>query len=78
MDPRMGRCSICKRISAGGDHLDCTEKRRLETEDESFKEGIPERLDLAKNSDNLAGEIRAILDHMTGETTGPANPRKKH
>ena len=58
-------CSICKKISGTDeDHLDCQEKRRVELEDEDFKQKIPEKLDLAKSSD-LSPEVKAILDHMS-------------
>ena len=61
-------CSICHKISAtDGDHLDCVEKRRIELEDQDRKEKIPEKLDLAKNADDLGVEVRAILEHMTKE-----------
>ena len=61
-------CSICHKISAtDDDHLDCREKRRVELEDEDRKQKLPEKLDMAKNSDDLATEVRAILDHMTRE-----------
>ena len=61
-------CSICHKISAtDDDHLDCKEKRRVELEDEDMKQKLPEKLDMAKNSDDLATEVRAILDHMTKE-----------
>lgn len=57
-------CSICHRVSGTGEnHLDCTQKRRIELEDEDFKSRIPERLDASKDAE-LAPEIRAILEHM--------------
>ncbi len=60
-------CSICNKISGTGqDHLDCLQKRRIELEDENFKLGIPEKLDLLKGSE-LATEVKAILEHMTRE-----------
>jgi len=59
-------CSICHRISATDqDHLDCIQKIRLE--DENFKRSIPEKLELAKDSQNLGVEVRAILEHLTKE-----------
>ena len=59
-------CSICHRISATDqDHLDCIQKIRLE--DENFKRSIPEKLELAKDSQNLGVEVRAILEHITKE-----------
>ena len=60
-------CSICHKISGSGqDHLDCVEKRRVELEDEDFKNKIPEKLDISKNSE-LATEVKAIIEHMTRE-----------
>ena len=61
-------CSICHRISATDqDHLDCIQKIRIEVEDENFKQSIPEKLELAKDSQNLGVEVRAILEHLTKE-----------
>ena len=61
-------CNICHRISATGqDHLDCVQKRRIELEDEELKNEIPEKLDLAKNPQDLGVEVRAILEHLTKE-----------
>ena len=61
-------CSICHKISASGsDHLDCIEKRRVELEDVDLKEKLPEKLDMAKNPNDLGVEIRAVLDHITRE-----------
>ena len=61
-------CSICNKISAtDDDHLDCKEKRRVELEDEDLKRKLPEKLDIAKDPNDLAPEIRAVLDHMTRE-----------
>ena len=65
---QMKICSICHKISAtDDDHLDCKEKRRVELEDDDLKQKLPEKLDMAKNSDDLASEVKAILDHMTRE-----------
>ncbi len=59
-------CNICHKISANDqDHLDCIQKIR--TEDEDFKKGIPENLELSKDSQNLGVEVRAILEHLTKE-----------
>jgi len=59
-------CTICHRISATDqDHLDCIQKIRIE--DENFKRSIPEKLELAKDSQNLSVEVRAILEHLTKE-----------
>lgn len=64
----MKKCSICHRISGTNeDHLDCVQRRKIELEDEDFKQKIPERLDVSKNSE-LAIEIKAILDHMYKKT----------
>ncbi len=61
-------CTICHRISGTDqDHLDCIQKIRIEFEDENFKQSIPEKLELAKNSQNLGVEVRAILEHLTKE-----------
>ncbi len=61
-------CSICHRISGTEqDHLDCIQKIRIENEDENFKQSIPEKLELTKNSQNLGVEIKAILEHLTKE-----------
>ncbi|MDX1595780.1 MAG: hypothetical protein R3327_02455 [Nitrosopumilaceae archaeon] len=61
-------CSICHRISGSGqDHLDCIQKRRIELEDEERKEKLPEKLDIAKNPDDLNVEVKAILEHLTRE-----------
>ena len=59
-------CSICHKISGTDqDHLDCIQKIRIEFEDENFKRNIPEKLDLAKNSQDLGIEVKAILEHLT-------------
>ena len=61
-------CDICHRISGTDqDHLDCIQKIRIENEDENFKQSIPEKLDLAKDSLGLNVEVRAILEHLTKE-----------
>ena len=61
-------CSICNKISGtDDDHLDCQEKRRIELEAEDLKEKLPEQLDMAKNSNDLNSEIKAVLDHMIKE-----------
>ena len=49
---------------SSGYHVDCVEKRRIEMEDQNFKLSIPEKMDLGKNSDDVATEIKAILHHM--------------
>jgi len=59
-------CSICQKISATGeDHLDCIQKRKVELGDDDFKQRLPEKLDMAKNAEDLLPEIRALLDYMT-------------
>ena len=59
-------CNICHRISATEEnHLDCIQKIRLE--DKNFKRSIPKKLEIAKDSQNLGVEVRAILEHLTKE-----------
>jgi hypothetical protein len=61
-------CSICHKISGtDDDHLDCLEKRRVELEDEDFKQKIPEKLDLTKNESEMHVGVKAILDYLTKE-----------
>ena len=61
-------CKICNKISATDqDHLDCIQKRNIEMEDEDFKNNIPEKLNLSKNTQELGVEVRAILEHLTKE-----------
>jgi len=61
-------CSICHKISATNeDHLDCIQKRKVELGDDDFKQKLSEKLDMAKNAEDLQPEIRALLDHMTKE-----------
>jgi hypothetical protein len=61
-------CNICHRISGPDqDHLDCIQKIRIENEDENFKQNIPEKLDLAKDTLGLDVEVKAILEHLTKE-----------
>ena len=61
-------CSICHKISGTNeDHLDCKEKRRIELEAQDVKEKLTEKLDMAKNSDVLSSEIKAVLDHLVKE-----------
>ncbi len=61
-------CSICHKISATDeDHLDCIQKRRVELGDDDFKQKLTEKLDMAKNAEDLQPEIRALLDYMTKE-----------
>ena len=59
-------CNICQKISATGeDHLDCIQKRSIEMEAEDFKNSIPEKLNLSKDTQELGVEVRAILEHLT-------------
>ncbi len=59
-------CNICHKISATDqDHLDCIQKRRIDLEDEDFKNKIPEKLELSNNPQDLAVEMRAILEHLS-------------
>lgn len=61
-------CSICHRISATDDnHTDCKEKLRIELEAEDFKKSIPEKLDAAKNMNDIQPDLKALLDHMSRE-----------
>ena len=61
-------CNICHRVSATGkEHLDCIQKRNIELEDEDFKNKIPEKLNLSKNTQELGVEVRAILEHLAKE-----------
>ena len=50
------------------DHTDCIQKRSIETEDQDFKNGIAEKLNLSKNNQDLGVEVKAILEHLTKET----------
>ncbi len=61
----MKNCSICHKISASDqDHLDCIQKRSVEMEDVNFKNDIPEKLNLSKNTQDLGVEVKAILEHL--------------
>ena len=61
-------CNICHKISATDqDHIDCIQKRSIELEAEDFKNSLPEKLNLAKNTQDLGVEVRAILEHLTKE-----------
>jgi len=63
-------CSICHKISAtDDDHLDCQQKLKIELEDKNFKENISEKLDLAKNVNDLSVEIKAFLEHVKKENS---------
>jgi len=41
--------------------------RRIELEADDIKEKLPEKLNMAKNTDNLNSDIKAVLNHMTRE-----------
>ena len=59
-------CNICHKISATDqDHLDCIQKRSIEMENKDFKNNIPEKLNLSKNTQELDVGVRAILEHLT-------------
>jgi hypothetical protein len=62
-------CNICHKISATDkDHTDCIQKRSIETEDQDFKNGIAEKLNLSKNNQDLGVEVKAILEYLIKET----------
>jgi len=61
-------CNICHKISATDqDHLDCVQKRSIEMEDSEFKNNIPEKLNQSINPQDLAVEMKAILEHLSKE-----------
>jgi len=58
-------CNICHKISATDqDHLDCVQKRSIEMENKDFKNKIPEKLNQSINPQDLAVEMKAILEHL--------------
>jgi len=58
-------CNICHKISATDqDHIDCVQKRSIEMEAEDFKNNIPEKLNLSSSPQDLAVEMKAILEHL--------------
>ena len=62
-------CNICHKISATDqDHLDCVQKRSIEMRDEDFKNNITEKLNLSNNPQDLAVEMKAILEHLAKGT----------
>jgi len=62
----MKLCNICHKISATDqDHLDCIQQRSILLEDQDFKNNIPEKLNLSKNTQDLGVEVRAILEHLS-------------
>jgi len=59
-------CNICHKISATDqDHLDCIQKRSIEMEDIDFKNKIPEKLNQSINPQDLAVEMKALLEHLS-------------
>ncbi|HUT05935.1 MAG TPA: hypothetical protein VMW74_04500 [Nitrosopumilaceae archaeon] len=61
-------CNVCHKISGTDqDHLDCTQKLRVELEDGEFKSKITENLELSQNSQDLGVEVKAILEHLSRE-----------
>jgi len=59
-------CNICHKISANDqNHLDCIQKRKIELQDDDFKNNITERLNLSKNTQDLGIEVKAILEYLT-------------
>ncbi len=59
-------CNICHKISATDqDHLDCLQKRSIEMQDDDFKKNITEKLNLSNNPQDLAVEMKAILEHLS-------------
>ena len=59
-------CNICHKISATDqDHLDCIQKRSIEMQDNDFKKNIPENLNQSNNPQDLAVEMKAILEHLS-------------
>ena len=62
----MKLCNICHKISATDqDHLDCIQKRSIESEAEDFKNNIPEKLNLSKDNQELDVGVKAILEHLS-------------
>ena len=62
----MKLCKICHKISATDeDHLDCIQKRSIESENEDFKNNIPEKLNLSKDNQELDVGVKAILEHLS-------------
>lgn len=61
-------CNICNRVSATDEnHTDCIQMRRVELEDDDFKNKIPERSGITGNLQDLGVEIRAVLEHLARE-----------
>ena len=63
-------CSICNRVSASDqDHIDCVQKLRIELEDLDEKTKLPEKLNIAKDPQDLDVTIKAVLEHLAREKT---------
>ena len=61
-------CNICHKISGTGEnHIDCMQKRSIESEDAEFKNNIAEKLNLSNDNQELGVEVRALLEHMSRE-----------
>ena len=61
-------CNICHKISGTGqNHIDCVQKRNIESEDADFKNSITEKLNLSNDNQELGVEVRALLEHMNRE-----------
>jgi hypothetical protein len=59
-------CNICNKISATDqDHLDCVQRRSIESEAKDFKNNIPEKLNLSSNTQELDVGVKAILEHLS-------------
>lgn len=56
-------CTICGGVSAGGDHLDCAEKRRAGAEDDLRRAAEAAALADA----GLAPGIKALMDRAAAE-----------
>ena len=62
----MKLCNICHKISATDqDHLDCVQKRSIESEAEDSKNNIPENLNLSNNTQEIDVGVKAILEHLS-------------
>jgi hypothetical protein len=62
----MKLCNICHKISATNqDHLDCVQKRSIESEAADFKNNIPEKLNLSSNTQEIDVGVKAILEHLS-------------
>ena len=62
----MKLCNICHKISATDqDHLDCVQRRSIETEAKDFKNNVPEKLNLSKDTQEIDVGVKAILEHLS-------------